>query len=119
LIVLLIGPKKGLLGAGFALDPSWRDHQQVRMRRGGFCVLTVTDVCDVIRAHLGVKLPSDVQLSSDTSLDALGLSSLQVAELVVSIEERTGIEFDPAAAAEVTTLGELVELANGHPADIG
>jgi acyl carrier protein len=45
-------------------------------------------------------------------LDDLGLSSLQISDIVFSLEERLGTEFDAANAAEVKTIGQLVQLAN-------
>lgn len=53
-----------------------------------------------------------VSLVEDTRPGDLGLSSLQVAEIIFSLEEQYGIEFDAARAADASTLGELLAIAN-------
>lgn len=80
-------------------------------------MLTVEDTCEIIKAQLGGSLPVGTELNGDTNFDDLGLSSLQISDIIFSLEERLGTEFDPANAAEVQTISELVELAN-RTADI-
>lgn len=75
-------------------------------------MITLEDVAVLVRRELRGKLPADRVLSEDTRLDELGLSSLQVSEVIFSLEEDHGIEFDTAKAADVKTLGEVVALAN-------
>lgn len=75
-------------------------------------MLTVEDVSAMVRRQLGGRLPSDADIRADTELDELGLSSLQISDIIFSIEEELGIEFDSADAADITTVGGLVELAN-------
>lgn len=75
-------------------------------------MLTVEETCEIIKSQLGGSLPANVELNGDTVFDDLGLSSLQISDIVFSLEERLGTEFDAANAAEVKTIGQLVELAN-------
>jgi acyl carrier protein len=75
-------------------------------------MITVDDVCELIRKRQGGKVRADLELNGDTVFDELGLSSLQIADIVYTIEDRLGIEFDPARAADVKTVGDLVNLAN-------
>jgi len=75
-------------------------------------VITLEEVAGLVRRELRRKLPADVELTSDTRLEALGLSSLQVAEIVFILEEEHEVEFDTSRAAEVKTLGDVVALAN-------
>jgi acyl carrier protein len=64
------------------------------------------------RKKLKGHLPPDFHLEESTPLTDLGLSSLQMAEVVFELEEQIGIEFDPSQAADVKTVGQLIELAN-------
>jgi len=73
-------------------------------------MITVDDVCELIRKRQGGKVRPE-ELNGDTVFDELGLSSLQIADIVYTIEDRLGIEFDPARAADVKTVGDLVQLA--------
>lgn len=52
----------------------------------------------------------DREFTESTNLTDLGLSSLQISDLIFTIEEDFEIEFDAEQAAEVKTLGELLEL---------
>jgi acyl carrier protein len=72
----------------------------------------VGQVFEMVRKQLGGKLPANVTIGPMSNLDELGLSSLQVSDIIFTIEEALGIEFDVAEAAEVSTIAELVELAN-------
>ncbi|MGW0734081.1 acyl carrier protein [Streptomyces sp. NPDC002851] len=73
-------------------------------------MITVEDVCSRISKKLGSKADS-YRLDADTSFDAVGLSSLQIADIVYSIEDDLDIEFDETKAASVKTVGDLVRLA--------
>lgn len=75
-------------------------------------MITLEDVAVLVRRELRGKLPADRVLDEDTRLDELGLSSLQVSEVIFSLEEDHGVEFDTARAADVKTLGDVVTLAN-------
>lgn len=75
-------------------------------------MITVDEVAGLIRNELRGKLPADATIDESTSLEDLGLSSLQVSEIVFTLEEEHDFEFDAAKAADVKTLGELLALAN-------
>lgn len=72
--------------------------------------ITVQDIVALVNAKLGSH--ADHNLDANSSLRDIGLSSLQTADIVFTIEDQLGIEFDPARAADIATIGDLVELAN-------
>jgi acyl carrier protein len=73
-------------------------------------MVTVEMICDLVRAQWGGGTEEAGTLGAGTLLDDLGLSSLQVSDLVFTLEEQLGVEFDLAEAAEVTTVGALAEM---------
>lgn len=75
-------------------------------------MITVDEVADLIRRELRGKLSADTVLDEGTRLEDLGLSSLQVSEIVFTLEENHNVEFDAARAADAQTLGDVVALAN-------
>ncbi|MGI8335645.1 acyl carrier protein [Actinomadura scrupuli] len=75
-------------------------------------MIVLEEVLDMIRKKLRNKLPSHLDLTADTELDRLGLSSLQVADIVFAIEDEHDFEFDLAKALGITTIGEIVTVAN-------
>lgn len=75
-------------------------------------MITVEQVCEMVQKKLRGKNASEITLSEQTAFDELGLSSLQVADVVYGIEDQLGIEFDPSRAADIKTIGDLVNLAN-------
>jgi acyl carrier protein len=75
-------------------------------------VITVEEVADLIRKERRGKLPEGLVLGPDSGLEEIGLSSLQVSEIVFTLEEEHEIEFDAAKAADVKTIGQLVALGN-------
>lgn len=75
-------------------------------------VITLEEVIALIRAEMrGKQRPAD-SLTEDTRLGDLGLSSLQIANIVFTLEEEHEVEFDAAKAAEAVTLGDVVMLGN-------
>jgi acyl carrier protein len=74
--------------------------------------ITIEEVVVLIRRQLRGKVSADQVFSADTRLEDLGLSSLQIAEVVFTLEDRYEAEFDPARAADAKTLGDLVALGN-------
>lgn len=70
--------------------------------------ISVDMIAAIIRKQLGRKLPPDVEISATSRLEDLGLSSLDFTEVYFAIEERCGFELDPAAAADVATVGDLL-----------
>lgn len=75
-------------------------------------MITVEEVSGLIKREMRGKLPDGTIIDENTSMDDLGLSSLQVAEIVFTLEEDHEVEFDPARAADAKTLGDLVALGN-------
>ncbi len=75
-------------------------------------MITVEEVRGAITRQLRGRVPDGVRIEEDTVLEEIGLSSLQISEIVFSLEEAHGFEFDAAKAADMRTLGELVSLAN-------
>ncbi len=76
--------------------------------------ISIDEVAAVVRAQLGKKLPAETVLEPDTTLEGLGLASLDVTEMFFAIEELVGRELDPVPAADAQTLGELVALVNAQ-----
>jgi acyl carrier protein len=74
--------------------------------------ISVDETAGIIRRQLRGKLPNDAPVAAESTLEGLGLSSLDVTEIYFAIEERVGTELDPTAAADVKTIGELVEVVN-------
>jgi acyl carrier protein len=75
-------------------------------------MVTVQEVADLARHELRRRLPKGIVLDESTRVEDIGLSSLQMSELVFTLEERHEFEFDPARAADIQTLGAVVALAN-------
>lgn len=75
-------------------------------------MITIDELSDLIRAEMRGKLPKDVRIDENTRLDELGMSSLQISEVVFTLEDEHGVEFDPARAANAQTLGDLLSLGN-------
>jgi acyl carrier protein len=76
--------------------------------------ISIDEVAAVVRAQLGKKLSAETVLEPDTTLEGLGLASLDVTEMFFAIEELVGRELDPVPAADAQTLGELVGLVNAQ-----
>lgn len=74
--------------------------------------ISVEEVAGIIRAQVGDKLPEDVALGPDAVLEDIGLSSLDLTEVFVSVEELVERELDSVPAADARTLAELVAVVN-------
>jgi acyl carrier protein len=75
-------------------------------------VIQLEELVGLVRRELRGKAPQDMTLDENTELEILGLSSLQIAEIVFKLEDEHGVEFDPAKAAEAKTLGDVLALGN-------
>jgi acyl carrier protein len=75
-------------------------------------VITIEEVRERVQGELRGSLPSGVTIDEQTVIEDLGLSSLQISEIVFSLEEDHDVEFDAALAADAKTLGDLLEVAN-------
>lgn len=73
--------------------------------------ISLDDAVGIIRRQLKGKA-RQADLTADTGLEDLGLSSLAVTEVFFKLEEKVGFELDPAAAADVRTIGEMVSVIN-------
>ncbi|MFF4487752.1 acyl carrier protein [Streptomyces sp. NPDC001544] len=72
-------------------------------------MITVATVCSLVEKKLGSKA-AGLTLDENTAFDSVGLSSLQIADIVYTIEDDAEIELDPSQAANVKTIGDLVKL---------
>jgi acyl carrier protein len=79
--------------------------------------ITLDEVAFLIKREMRGKRSKEIFIDEGTVLRDLGLSSLQIAEIVFTLEERHGVEFDPARAANAQTLGDLIALANAALTD--
>jgi acyl carrier protein len=75
-------------------------------------VVTLEEVTGLVRRELRRKMPKNIELNESTRLEDLGLSSLQVSEIVFTLEENHEVEFDSSRAADVQTLADVIAVAN-------
>lgn len=75
-------------------------------------MIELEELTELIRREMRGKVPADIELTADMALKDSGLSSLQIAEIVFTLEERIGAEFNPAKAADVKTIGDMLALTN-------
>jgi acyl carrier protein len=75
-------------------------------------VITIDEVRTRVERELRGKLPAGVAINEATVIKDLGLSSLQISEIVFGLEEDYEVEFDAAMAADAETLGDLLVVAN-------
>ena len=64
----------------------------------------------VARVRKQSRVGRSVKIDKTTTLEELGLSSLQVADLIFSLVEDLDIKIDEERAAQLRTLGEFVAL---------
>lgn len=76
-----------------------------------YAQVELPEVISLIRRELRGRR-ADAVIDEHTELSTLGLSSLQVSEVVFTLEDDHGVEFDTSRAAEVRTVGDVVRLAN-------
>ena len=55
-------------------------------------------------------IPAD-QVTPEASFEALGLDSLDVVDLTLAVEERTGVRLEDAELEDVRTVGDAVAAA--------
>jgi acyl carrier protein len=75
-------------------------------------VITIGEIRNRVEAELRGKGPSGSEINENTEITDLGLSSLQISEIVFGMEEDHEVEFDAALAADAVTLGDLLAVAN-------
>ncbi len=57
-------------------------------------------------------IPAD-EVTRDATFEGLGLDSLDVVDLTLALEEKTGITLEDDELEEVVTVGDAVDLADG------
>ncbi|HUA74748.1 MAG TPA: acyl carrier protein [Solirubrobacteraceae bacterium] len=75
-------------------------------------MITIGEIRSRVEAELRGKGPSGSEIDEGTQITDLGLSSLQISEIVFGMEEDYEVEFDAALAADAVTLGDLLTVAN-------
>ena len=68
-------------------------------------------VRDVIVETLGCKAE---QVTEQATLEELGADSLAAVELIMALEESTGISIDDADAANLKTVGDILSYLKSH-----
>ena len=68
-------------------------------------------VRDVIVETLGCKAE---QVTEQATLEELGADSLAAVELIMALEESTGISIDDADAANLKTVGDILNYLKTH-----
>lgn len=74
-------------------------------------MITLNELVALIRKQLRGR-QDVISLNEDTLVSDIGLSSLQFADIVFTLEEDYEVEFDPAKAANAKTLGDVMAVAN-------
>lgn len=77
--------------------------------------VTVELATKAIRFVLDAKGRHDVAVTERSTLEDLGLSSLDAGEVFVLIEELCGVELEPLSVDELRTVGDLVLLQPAGP----
>lgn len=76
-----------------------------------------TEVRDILSYHLGIDAP---RLTDETRLhEDLGADSLDVVEIVMSCEERFGVEIPNSAATALNTVGDAIRCVQAEIAAAG
>lgn len=79
------------------------------------------DILDQIRGDIGGCTAPDVDvaaITAETTLESLGIDSLDRIELVMRIEERFEIEISHAEARECVSVGGIVKLIETKLAEV-
>lgn len=71
-------------------------------------LITIDDVRLMVHEGLKGSLSPDYDISETTRIEDLGLTSLQVAEIIMRIEDELDIDLDSTLLAAVQTVGELL-----------
>lgn len=71
-----------------------------------------TELLDTLNAILveDFDIPAD-ELGADVTFEALGLDSLDLVDLTLALEERTGIRLEDEELADIRTLGDAANIA--------
>jgi acyl carrier protein len=82
-------------------------------------MVTLDEVVALARREMRGRARRDAVLDASCALTDIGLSSLQIAEVIFSLEEAHEASFADHLAANAKTLGDLVALANDAIAERG
>ena len=63
-------------------------------------------------------IPAD-EITADASFEALGLDSLDVVDLTLAVEERTGVKLEDEELEDVRTVGDAVNKADAKLQSVG
>jgi acyl carrier protein len=74
--------------------------------------ISLDEVVPLVRKSMRGKKKKELPIDEHTQLRDLGLSSLQVVEIAMTLEETYGVEFQAMRAAEARTLGDLIAAGN-------
>jgi LysM repeat protein len=75
--------------------------------------ITIDEIIEVIQTQFVIQLPGDDGVGAHTILEELGLSEANLYDLLTTIEEVTGVDFQETDPADVETIGDLVAYVNG------
>ncbi len=73
---------------------------------------TFEKVCDIISNQLGFD--SDIGFSEETTWDEINADSLDLVEIVMSIEDEFDLEIPDEAVASMQNMGDLVAYIDGE-----
>jgi acyl carrier protein len=80
-------------------------------------MITTAQIIALMTEKLEAVRAAGVTLSEDTAFEDLGVTSLDLANFVFSLEDEFGLELDPGMAADIRTIGDLAKVANDSVAD--
>ncbi len=72
---------------------------------------TFERACEIISAQLG--LSADFDFSAETTWEEINADSLDLVEIVMSIEDEFQIEIDDDAVSSMRNMGDLVAFIDG------
>lgn len=73
---------------------------------------TFERACEIISEQLG--LSADFEFSPDTTWEEINADSLDLVEIVMSIEDEFQIEIDDDAVSSMRNMGDLVSFIDGE-----
>jgi acyl carrier protein len=73
-------------------------------------IVTLEIAIATINEVLGNRRDGWIPADGETTVEELGLDSLDLTELFVALEERVGCELDPASAEDIHAVRDLTEL---------
>jgi acyl carrier protein len=74
--------------------------------------IALDEVVPLVRKCMRGKKKKELPIDEHTQLRDLGLSSLQIVEIVMALEDAYGVSFESVRAAQARTLGDLIVAGN-------